>query len=262
MKFNWNSLKYSFSNKIQAEIGYMLIENIGIKEDDKILDVGCGVGNITFKIADKAKKGKVIGIDYSYSMIEKCKETKKNSGLINVDFLAMSALDIDYKDEFDIVFSNSVLHWIKEDEKLLKVLYNALNKCGRIVLQFPLLNTKHPLVQISNKVIDKLGLNKYYESWIFPWYVPDLVEYEALLNKLDYKKININKINSNFNFGNCQSAYDFFDSVGLKLYLEPLSSNDSELFKDEFIKELQNLEKNEGLSLQFERIIVLAEVSK
>lgn len=262
MKFNWDGLKYSFSNNIQAEIGYMLIENIGIKEDDKILDVGCGVGNITLKIAEKIKKGEVIGIDSSYSMIEKCIETKKNTELINVNFLTMSALDIDYKNEFDIVFSNSVLHWIKEDEKLLTVFYNALNKCGRIILQFPLLNKKHPLVQISNKVIDKLGLNKYYESWIFPWYVPDLGEYKALLNKLDYKKININKIDSNFNFGSYQSAYDFFDSVGLKLYLEPLFSDDRKLFKDEFIKELQPLEKNEGLSLQFERIIVFAEVNK
>lgn len=83
-----------------------------------------------------------------------------------------------------------------------------------------------------------------------------------MLNKLDYKKININKIDSNFNFGSYQSAYDFFDSVGLKLYLEPLFFDDRELFKDEFIKELQHLEKNEGLSLQFERIIVFAEVNK
>lgn len=69
MEFNWSALKYSFSNKIQAEIGCMLIEGMGIKDHNKILDAGCGVGNITFKIAEKAKNGKVIGIDYSSSMI-------------------------------------------------------------------------------------------------------------------------------------------------------------------------------------------------
>ncbi len=71
MKFNWDSNKYTKISDLQEKVGNELIEKLNLKEDYRVLDAGCGIGNITFKVAEIVKNGHVLGIDSSSSMIKK-----------------------------------------------------------------------------------------------------------------------------------------------------------------------------------------------
>jgi len=72
MTFQWDAAQYKTTSNMQATYGHELLNIIRIKETDHVLDAGCGVGNLTLEIADKAKKGFVTGVDSSEAMIEKC----------------------------------------------------------------------------------------------------------------------------------------------------------------------------------------------
>lgn len=60
--FRWNGNLYAAANKVQAEVGERLISRTPFSEAALVLDVGCGSGNLTFKIGAKVPKGKVTAI--------------------------------------------------------------------------------------------------------------------------------------------------------------------------------------------------------
>lgn len=107
MTFNWDGSKYTSVSRLQAEIGESLIEALHIQSHESVLDIGCGVGNLTLKLAAMAEKGFVLGIDPSPSMLEKAREMASRHGLPNLDFQVMGAAEINFQARFDVVFSNS-----------------------------------------------------------------------------------------------------------------------------------------------------------
>lgn len=68
-----------------------------------MLDVGCGTGHLSKLIKEKTK-GRVVGIDPSEGMIEKAQKKFSQQG---ISFRVCSAEQLDYKNEFDIIFCNS-----------------------------------------------------------------------------------------------------------------------------------------------------------
>lgn len=255
----WNASKYKSLSNLQKNVGQELMNYVEISENDCILDAGCGVGNFTFEIAGKAKKGSVIGIDSSASMIDKCIEALNGSNISNVEFINMNLTDIPYLNKFDIIFSNSVLHWVKNIEADLSAFSKALKANGHIALQFPLLNKCHPLINITESVIEKLELSHYYKNWDYPWYVPDEENFKYLLDKMGFYNISILKKKSDFRFNGVREAYDFFDSVGLRLFLDNLPEEKKTLFIREFTDNLQNRCIDNTIELNFERIFVFAD---
>lgn len=257
-EFNWDGSKYSTTNGLQADIGHLLLESACIGQDEIILDLGCGVGNLTFALAKKVPGGHVLGIDASTSMIEQCLAAKAELKADNVSFEVKSALDITDKNVYSLIFSNSVLHWIKEADMLLQALYIALKNQGKLLLQFPLLHSSHPLVRISNEVIRQYGLSSFYENWDFPWYVPQPEEYAELLTQTGFSDIQIHPLCTGFHYNNAQEVYNFLDAVGLKLYSEPLPSGIRDLFLKGVREELSRMEGEYGIQLTFDRILISA----
>lgn len=262
MSYVWNASKYKSSSKLQKNVGEELLKYVQISEGDYILDAGCGVGNFTVKIASKAPKGHVIGIDSSASMINKCIEATENTDISNVEFINISLVDISYVNKFNIIFSNSVLHWVKDIEGALHAFSKALKPGGHIALQFPLLNESHPLIYLTNRVIEKLELNDYYDNWDNPWYVTDEEKFKSNLNNAGFNNVKVSKKESSFRFDSVKEAYDFFDSVGLKLFLDNLPEEKKSLFVKEFNKYLQESSVDRKIEFNFERIFAFADKSK
>jgi len=254
MKYDWNSNKYTTISDLQEKVSNELIEQLSFNENDQVLDAGCGIGNITFKVAEIVKKGHVLGIDSSSSMIERCNENLKIINTSNFKFIVKSITAIDFTNEFNVVFSNSVFHWIKETKKALDLLYRSLKSGGSIGIQFPLLNSQHPLIRICEKVITKLKLEKEFQSWDFPWYVPTLDNFKNLMGEYNFEKVNIYQKTTEYNFHKSVNVYNFFDSVGLNLYTSRLSKEKEKIFRSEINNEIERLQDLNKLKIRFERL--------
>ncbi|MEK6671944.1 MAG: class I SAM-dependent methyltransferase [Nitrospirota bacterium] len=91
---------------------------------------------LTLELALLAHKGKVVGIDPSAEMFAKAEE--KTLSVANISLLNIPAQTMDFKEEFDLVFSNSAFQWIKEQEDVVEMAYNALRPGGRAQFNFRL----------------------------------------------------------------------------------------------------------------------------
>lgn len=119
----------SFVDKVETELAFSLFKPTS---GMKILDVGCGTGNFSIKLAEMGCK--VIGIDLSEKMINKAKEKIKNTNL-DIEFYAMDVYDIDFPDEsFDGVFSMAVFEFINKPLIAYNEMYRVLKENGYLLI--------------------------------------------------------------------------------------------------------------------------------
>ena len=178
----WNSTLYDESHSFVSKYGEGILAYLSPKPNESILDLGCGTGDLTQKIALAGSR--VIGIDYSKEMIEAAK-----AKFPEIEFIYMSAtqLNFDDKNKFDAIFSNAVLHWVYEKELAIEKMYSYLKKGGRIVLEFGGKGNNEIIIKELRSSLAKRGYIK--KSKINPWYFPSIAEYSTELEKKSFRVI-------------------------------------------------------------------------
>ena len=124
---NWQADRYSVHAHFVPALGQPVFELLKPSPRERILDIGCGDGVLTEKIA--ATGAAVVGIDAAPDMVN----AAKSRGL---DARVMDGLNLNFNHEFDAVFSNAALHWMKSDpDAVIAGVARALKPCGRFVAE-------------------------------------------------------------------------------------------------------------------------------
>jgi trans-aconitate methyltransferase len=108
--------------------GASVIELLAPRAGERILDLGCGTGHLTAEIA--ARGAEVVGIDRSRDMIEQARKLYPD-----LRFEIADATGFQFDEPFDAVFSNAVIHWIRDQDALLSSVRRALKPAGRFVAE-------------------------------------------------------------------------------------------------------------------------------
>ncbi|MDY2922323.1 MAG: methyltransferase domain-containing protein [Eubacterium sp.] len=126
---DWNAKLYDSKHDFVSEYGKGLLEFVPKNKSQSILDLGCGTGTLTSQLLNFADT--VIGADSSASMIAKAKEQ-----YVEMEFVVCDALALPFEEQFDVVFSNAVFHWIADHDALLKQVHKVLKPNGSLVCEF------------------------------------------------------------------------------------------------------------------------------
>ena len=144
----WNPNQY---HKFQAERSvpfYDLLALVDVRPNLKVIDLGCGTGELTRQLADKLPNSDVTGLDSSPQMLEKA-AAFASPGL-HFELGDQSQL----MGEWDLIFSNAALHWTENHAELLPSLYQKLTPGGQIAVQIPS-NHNHISHQIYRETADE-----------------------------------------------------------------------------------------------------------
>jgi trans-aconitate 2-methyltransferase len=114
MKYVWNAEDYAGNSLVQFRWAEEMIEKLELTGDESVLDIGCGDGKVTARIAEAVPNGRVIGIDSSESMVRFASDRFPEDVYPNLSFRCMDATQIDLPEKFDIAFSNASLHWVRD----------------------------------------------------------------------------------------------------------------------------------------------------
>jgi trans-aconitate methyltransferase len=106
MTHEFDGKQYEKASAHQKEWGTKLIAELELQGTERILDLGCGDGALSAHIADLVPNGEVVGIDASRGMIEAARSKVRK----NLRFLPMDINELNYVEQFDVVFSNATLH--------------------------------------------------------------------------------------------------------------------------------------------------------
>ncbi len=168
----WNSDLYQSSHSFVWQYGRDLLVLLNAKPGERILDVGCGTGQLTAEVAQFGAE--VVGIDSPPDMIRNAREN-----FPHVLFEVADAAALPYSNEFDVVISNAALHWVRAQGGAIASIARALKPGGRLVLAMGGRGNLRHLLQAIYQALRLLGIAN--PEQLSPWSFPSIGEYAPLL---------------------------------------------------------------------------------
>lgn len=128
----WDSELYNQKHAFVFKYGEDLLALLDARPGERILDVGCGAGQLTAMIA--ASGADVTGMDSSPEMIATAR-----AAYPEISFVIADASDFSFAEAakvYDAIFSNAALHWVERAEDAIVCMSKALKPGGRFVVEF------------------------------------------------------------------------------------------------------------------------------
>ncbi|MFM7425496.1 MAG: class I SAM-dependent methyltransferase [Elainella sp.] len=158
----WNPTLYEQSHAFVWQYGAELIELLAPQAGERILDLGCGTGQLTAQIG--AMGAEMIGLDVSPGMVEQAR-----ANYPDLTFTVGDARDFQVEQPVDAVFSNATLHWVLEPNAAIACVYAALKPQGRFVAEF--------------------GGTGNVQAELNLWYFPGVSDYTTRLEQQDFEVV-------------------------------------------------------------------------
>ena len=180
LKNCWDTTLYEDKHAFVWQYGEALLELLSAQAGERILDLGCGTGQLTEKIAQTGAIA--TGIDYSSDMIEKAKQNYPH-----LQFNVADARNFQVTEPLDAVFSNAALHWINEPEAVINSIWKTLKPGGRFVAEFGGKGNVNAIINALNNVLEEFGYPSPEKT--NPWYYPSIGEYAKLLENKGFEVV-------------------------------------------------------------------------
>ena len=257
MPFEFDAEKYKKASTHQKEWAKKLISELNLAGNEKILDLGCGDGGITVQLAELVPDGQVVGIDASHSMIESAREAHRTK---NIRFDLMDINEINFENEFDFVFSNATLHWVKDHKKLLSNVHKALKAEAIVRFNFAADGNCSAFFKVVREVMVKKEYAGYFNHFDWPWYMPTIGEYEQLLMASKFKEARVWGENADRFFPDKDAMVRWVDQPSLVPFLKCVDEADKRTFRGSVVERMaKETIQNDGRCFEtFRRINVCA----
>jgi trans-aconitate methyltransferase len=168
----WNSELYQSSHAFVWQFGRDLLTMLIPKAGERILDVGCGTGQLTAEIAKSGAQ--VIGVDQSPEMIA---TAQRNFPELRFEVADIAATN--YNADFDAVFSNAALHWVRDQEEAIAAIARALKPGGRLVFEMGGRGNIQHVWDAATRALAAMGVQD--PEKLSPWFYPSIAEYAPML---------------------------------------------------------------------------------
>ena len=165
----WDPDRYAQHARFVSDLGMPVVELLAPKPAERILDLGCGDGALTEKLV--ALGCAVVGVDASVAQVEAAKRRGLDARAIDGNALPFVA-------EFDAVFSNAALHWMKQADMPIAGAWRALVAGGRFVAELGGHGCVERIRQALYAALARRGVDG---DTVNPWYFPTVEEYGARL---------------------------------------------------------------------------------
>jgi SAM-dependent methyltransferase len=169
LRQTWSAGSYDTHARFVSDLAGGVLAWLNPKSGERILDLGCGDGVLTEKLA--AMGAEVVGVDSSADFIGAATARGLDARLMDGEELAFDS-------EFDAVFSNAALHWMTRPERVIAGIARALKPGGRFVAEFG----GHGNVAAIVTAMRAVGLRRGGDpSLAMPWFFPAPAIYQAML---------------------------------------------------------------------------------
>jgi len=171
---SWNPESYAKNVRFVSDLGEPLLQLLNPRPGELILDLGCGDGALTERIAGYGCA--VIGVDSSFPQLTAAKERGLNT-------VVMDGQQLCFGRRFDAVFSNAALHWMKRPELVMAGVASSLKPGGRFTGEF---GGWGNVERIRSALHTGLRRHAIDPALIDPWYYPSAKEYSKLLSRAGF----------------------------------------------------------------------------
>lgn len=228
----WDPSKYNEFKEDRYKPFGDLTSHIVDRPNLKVIDLGCGTGELTQKLSNQLTNPVVLGIDSSAEMLAKAPQQE------NILFRQFSISEqLEQETKWDLIFSNAALQWVDHHEELFTKIISRINSGGQLAVQMPQ-QTENVLNKILLDLVQEEPYASYLNHWTRPSPVLTLDQYAKILfdnggeNLVLYQKV--------YPLISTQqdSFFDFISGSALTVYQERLKDQEFQELSNEFKKRI------------------------
>lgn len=210
---SWDAALYQSVCSFVPGHGDSLLKLLDPQPSERILDFGCGTGELTVRIAAEARE--TIGLDPSPDMIKQARNQYPE-----LDFICCPVEEYHPEQQFDAVFTNAVLHWVSDLSETVSRIRRLLKPGGRFVGEFGANGNVKQVREALHRALKDRGYSP--EEWD-PWSFPDEKEFRQLLKDSSFQVESLKTIDRPTTLEGGEGlriwlttfAQSFFESFGL-----------------------------------------------
>ena len=234
----WDAMNYDkVSSNVQLEWGRKLLDKRRWIGNEIVMDAGAGSGNLTEILCEKVPGGHVYAVDADSNMVQQSKSTLSHWRNVEVIHSSMESVNLPLK--VDIIFSNSALHWIIDQESAFSHFCQLLKPNGELLIECGGHGNIDRALSVIFKIMQSYQFNEHFGNWIQTWHFPKTDETAGLLRNAGFGNTEVNLSNLTITFSDRQSFASFVKTVIMKAflgYIPDVKKKDQfvNLFLDEF----------------------------
>lgn len=250
----WNPDTYNKFKSERFAPFYDSLNLINIREGIDVIDLGCGTGELTRKLADALPESKVLGVDFSQEMLNDSKAFE-NEQVHFEQRTIEEQVKLDAK--YDLVFSNAAIQWVYNHEELLPNIIAMVKPSGQLVIQLP--DQKQ---NASNLILDELVSHEPFSSALQNWNrnspVLDMERYAQILFENGGQQITVFEKIYPLVLKDSDALFDWVSGTALIPYIERLNGETKEQFIAAYKERLKERFPKSPVFYPFKRIIIAA----
>lgn len=252
--------RYDRISDMQFKSGSILVDRMGIKKGDAVLDVGCGTGRLALYVSKiVGPQGRVTGIDPSPHRIRIAESKLKGRDFHNVRFLIGEAEDLHaFTDNtFDDVYYSSVFHWLGDKRTALQEAYRVLKHGGNVGMT----TVDRDYHFAMKEVMEKLFTEKYPGISIdndFSKMLVNRKELEELLTGAGFGDVNIFTLEEKHYYSSPEEFFGFIEASSFGNFLRQVPDRIRPKVLEDMGKELENMRTGKGIELTSNTMYAIA----
>jgi ubiquinone/menaquinone biosynthesis C-methylase UbiE len=241
----------------QFKAGQVLVDELGTREGEAVLDIGCGTGLLAAYVADRVgPTGNVHGIDPLPLRIEVARQKARH----NLHFAVGNAYDLGAfaSGEFDVVYLNAVFHWLPEKREPLRQIARVLKSGGRVGISTGSRDQPNPLHVIKAEVLSRAPYNAYPEAAEGGPQRVTATELEVLLHEAGFDGVKVLARPHARVHPSAAAAIEFSDASSFGNFLGHLPEGLRGAARRDIEEAAERLRTPEGIRQTGERLVAVA----
>jgi ubiquinone/menaquinone biosynthesis C-methylase UbiE len=199
---DWDAHTYDRLSDPQFAWGVRVLDRLRPISGERILDLGCGSGRLTERLASQIKQGVIVALDLSPTMLAEAqarlsarrppsRPRRMDDDGVSVHLVRGDGAHLPFADRFDAVFSAATFHWIGDHDMLFASIHRALAPGGRLVAQCGGGPNLSVLLDRAHDLMESPQYSQWFGGWSDPWNFADVPATIERMERAGFTRVHV-----------------------------------------------------------------------
>jgi|UPI0003778B4D trans-aconitate 2-methyltransferase len=231
----WHGADYAHHSSLQAAMADEVLSQLVLRGDEHVLDLGCGDGKISARIAAQLPRGSVLGVDASADMVAYAHRQFGTEQWPNLRFEVADARNLGFHARFDLLVSFNALHWVPQQADALRGIRRALKPSAPAHLRLVTRAALTSLEEVAEAVRREPHWAGAFAGFTDPYLRLSAEQYLALAESLGLKRISSRSESKRWDF-QTEEAFFGFCNAGFGAWTQVLPEASRRTFVQEVMQ--------------------------